>query len=403
LGSHKMGINTTVSNQYQGVVQTAGSPQSTSTYTPAGLGLAGSTQVNCPSITRFASIGDSITAGTANGNSYIGMFTLINNGIYFDCGNFGASGERSDQILLRVNSVIASGARTVFVQCGINDIVQGVPEATLRANCIAIWTAFANAGIQVIDVGLPPTNTGANVPRYVQHNLWRSLYCSFNGIRHFSIWPLLATNAGAFATGLFTDAIHPNTAGAYTVATALTTFVNSNKFGSATLALTDSATDNGSAFGNTVTWANTGGLPTAWFQPITSGVIVPSVVAPDANSFGSWARSTLTTAVDAGLESTGVTLASLGWAIGDRIFLGCRYRWVDASQSLTNNILYLTPAVNQQAFFQVKGGVTGGDVIVQAISTITGGTLHNMDFRASGTGYFELNRPICVNLTKMGL
>jgi lysophospholipase L1-like esterase len=372
-----------------------------------GITVSAINSTNLTQVTRTAAIGDSITAGTANGNSYYAIFLLSNSGNYFDVGNyfdtglFGVPGERSDQILARVNAVIATNPKTVFTQFGINDIVQGIPEATLQSNAKAIWAAFTNAGIQVIDIGLPPTNTAANVPRYVQHNLWRSLYCLYNGIRHLDVWDILATNAGGFSSGKNADAIHPNSYGAYLMANALTSFINSNKYCSPVLAYTDTASDMGSYFGNSVTWANTAGTPTGWFANGTGGVL--SVVAPDTGGFGSWARCTVTAGTDAGLITTAQTLASLGWAINDRIFMGCRIRWVDAAQALTQTITYTSITPSGQPLYQVKGGNTGADFFIQADNKINAGTFIGNNFTASGTGYFELNRPIVVNLTKMGI
>lgn len=367
-------------------------------YTPLGILT---TLSNSAQLTSIAGLGDSLTGGsTANGNSPYFIFTRKYPG-YYDCGNFGVSGDRSDQILARIDAVIASGARTVFTQWGANDIGQGVSETTLRETSIKIWNELRAAGIQIIDLGLPPTNVSENVPRYVQHNIWRTLYCAKNGIRHLEVWDLLATPAGAYASGMNIDNVHWNTVGAEIVADAMKTFVDGNVFTSPLLAYTDTKTDALTYLNNAVSFANTGGTPTGWFSTGTGGTL--SVQSPDPNSFGSWARCTMTGGVNAGLIPTAVTLSSLGWSIGDTLMFGCKFRWVDTAQALMNTVYYsgITPSV--QPLYQAKGGDTGASFCISSRASITSGTTIGNQFMASGTGYFEINRPICVNLTKLGL
>lgn len=364
----------------------------------------GSGVSNFAPITKVAAIGDSITAGTIQGNSYYNVFIAISGGKYYDCGNFGIAGQRSDQILARINTVIASGANTVFTQFGTNDIGQSIPEATLRANAIAIWTALQSAGIQVIDVSLLPNNTTANVPRFVQHSIWRSLYCRANGIRHLDVYPLLATNNGTFAAGMTVEGKHPTTPAANIMAAALLNFIQTNQYASPVLAYTDTATDNLCHFGNAITFANVSGLPTGWTL-VGSGA-TNTVNGPDSGGFGSWARTTLTALSNVGLHPNNSTLAAMGWNIGDKIFTGCRLRWVDSNQALQNTIEYISPTlIEGQPLYLNTGGATGADFMIQGIGTIAVGSGANIDIRfiANGTGYFEINRPIVVNITQLGL
>jgi lysophospholipase L1-like esterase len=349
-----------------------------------------------------AGVGDSITAATANGNSHYYKLLFKSGGRFVDCGNFGVAGERSDQIYARLAAVVASGAKTVITQFGVNDISQSVAEATLRTNAIAIWAYLRGKGVQVIDLSLPPTNTAGNVPRYVQHNIWRKLYCRFNGIVHIDVWPLMAQATGAFATGYFADAVHPNTVAQNAVADAIYAVMNGAEQASPLLAYTDTAADASGFVSNAISFA--GGPPaTGWFASGTGGTY--TVQPPDANDFGSWQRCAITAGTNVGFTPTAVSLASLGWTAGDRLFVGCKYRWVDASQSMTNNTYFTGIATvgSLQPMFGEKGGATGDSYTLQQIVTIASGTNVNLNFFASGTGYFEVNRPICVNLTKLGL
>ncbi|MFG1333975.1 SGNH/GDSL hydrolase family protein [Xanthobacter autotrophicus] len=75
-------------------------------------------------------------------------------------GNFGFSGDRTDQIMARLPACIASGAGTVILIAGTNDIAQlyptaGTCAATAAANIASMVRSIVNAGAQVV-IELPP-------------------------------------------------------------------------------------------------------------------------------------------------------------------------------------------------------------------------------------------------------
>lgn len=70
-------------------------------------------------------------------------------------GNFGVSGQRTDQIMTRVPAVIASGAGLVWICAGTNDVSQDYPTAgtmaaTAAANIQSMVQSFNAAGIVCI-------------------------------------------------------------------------------------------------------------------------------------------------------------------------------------------------------------------------------------------------------------
>jgi hypothetical protein len=320
---------------------------------------------------------------------------------FYSTGLFAVSGKRTDEIASQIPSAYTAGATMVAIDGGVNDIVQSVAEATLRTNLIANWATIRSYGMEPIDIGLPPTNTAGNVPRYIANEVWRKLYCLKNRIRHADIYSVLAQATGAYKTGYFTDAIHYNSVGAIAAAapllSAIQTNVNRDK---PLLAMTDTASDAGTWISNAVSFAG-GATPTGWFSTGTGGTL--SVNTADANDLGSWFRCTCAAAAAGGMTATAVTLASLGWAIGDKLAVGFRVRWTDASQALAISSYVTGVTVDVQPMFSETGGATGSSQYVYKECTITAGTVINFSVFATGTGFFEINRPIVVNLTKLGL
>ena len=351
----------------------------------------------------IAACGDSVIAGSVPGGSVyrqsarrIGLF-------YKTVGVFAVAGNRTDQISSQIPIASAAGANICVINGGINDIVQSVAEATLRTNLIANWSGCRLAGIEPIDVGLPPTNTSGNVARYVSNEVWRSLYCYKYNIRHVDLWTPLATSTGAFRAGLNADAIHLNSAGALAAEPALSGLVGSRTSRSyPLLAMTDTGSHAGTFVNNAISFSG-GATPTGWFTSGTGGTL--SVQTADANDLGAWLRCTCVAAVSAGFTPTAVTLASLGWSIGDKIAVGFKIRWADTAQALAVSCYLggVSGVAPYQPLFAETGGAAGDAIYSYTEVTFTGGTVINLMWFASGTGYFEINRPTVVNLTQLGL
>ncbi|WCP71542.1 SGNH/GDSL hydrolase family protein [Sphingomonas hankookensis] len=94
-----------------------------------------------------ASIGDSRVAavGMDSGKRLYSAFSGLNwanallGGRLTVLPDFGVSGERTDQIMKRIDAAIATGAGTLYILCGVNDIAQQYPSGTASGE-----TAFAN-------------------------------------------------------------------------------------------------------------------------------------------------------------------------------------------------------------------------------------------------------------------
>lgn len=352
----------------------------------------------------MAAAGDSLIAGAVNGGSPYYQAVRRASLPYRDAGNFAVAGTRTDQIASQIPSAAAAGGSVLCMNGGVNDIAQSIAEGTLRANLIANWSAARALQMEPVSIGMPPTNTAGNVPRYVASEVWRKLYCRKNNIRHVDIWSVLATSAGAYQSGLFSDAIHYNSVGAIAAAARLASVLDSptGRF-PALLAMTDTGSDAGGFIQNAISFTDTNadGVPDSWFASGAGGTY--TVQPADAGDFGKWARCSLTAGTNVGMTATAVTLASLGWSVGDRIAVAFRIRWTDASQALSVscNTTGITTSSTQN-LFQETGGATGNSLTVYNEQVISGGTTINLAFFASGTGFFEINRPVIVNLTLLG-
>lgn len=355
----------------------------------------------------LAAAGDSLVAGVDTGGSASVYSKAVFRGGYQlrNKGSFAVAGTRSDQIAAQIPLAAAAGAKLLVMDQGVNDIAQSVAETTLRSNVLGNFIAAKALGMTVIDLGLPPTNTTSNVPRYVAHEIWRKLWAAKNGVPHLDMWSPLATAAGAYQTGQYIDAVHYNTIGATIVGDKLRSLLD-NPFQTTPplLAMTDTGSDAGSFVNNAVSFGGvqSGSVPSGWYSYGTGGTY--SVTAADAGDFGSWLRCAVSGGTNVGFQAGAVTLASLGWSIGDKLAIAFKIRWSDAGRALTvtGQLLGASMSIGQPVY-QNLGGASGDTYTVYAEGNIIGGTTISALFMASGTGYFEVSRPIVVNLTKLGL
>jgi hypothetical protein len=357
------------------------------------------------SLSTIGAEGDSLVAGAAASASPMSQLVLRKSIGAATVGNKAVGGSQTSVIAGRLAALIALNPGAALLGGGVNDIISGVASETLKTRVIANIQTLLAAGIDVIDLGLPPTNTTANVPAYVKHEIWRRLWCAKNGVKHLDAWAKLATSTGGYAAGLNLDAEHYNTAGASLLVDDLDALWRSTVAPAVPLlAMTDTASDAATFVGNAISFTDTdaNGIPNSWFAYGSGGTY--SIQNADAGGFGKWARCAMAGGSSVGLNPTSVTLASLGWAIGDKLAVGMRIRTSDVSQALSVSA-YLTGITtsSSQPLFNYKGGETGSDITVYGEVVITGGTTVNLQIFGSGTGYFEINRPVVVNLTSMGL
>lgn len=355
---------------------------------------------------RVGGAGDSLMIGAA------GLNTAAYNraerqaaGNWQTVGNFAVGGTRTDQVAHQIPQVYAAGAGTIVINGGTNDIFQSVSEAALRTNFVANVTAVRALGLRYIDVGMPPSNVSTPVAaRHAAHELWRGLYCLKNGIQHIDMWSPFATASGGWKSGANLDNTHWGPQAAKTAGDRINLAIRDPLSGYPyLLAMTDTADDVGTFVGNAVSYSGQSGATPAngWYNVGSGGTY--SVQSADAGGFGSWYRCAVSGGSFVGMGANAVTLASLGWSIGDRLAFGFKLRWVDVSGALAMYVQVTGGVTGDQPLWGTVGGDAGDDITVYHEFVIAGGTAIGVEFKASGTGYFEVNRPVIVNLTKLGL
>jgi lysophospholipase L1-like esterase len=156
-------------------------------------------------------------------------FTLIYNG--------GVSGQKTDEILLRVQNVIDQKPDWCFVDGGINDISNSVAVADIVTNLKSIFTALMNSGIRVVYLATAPNAQAAgNSTKVNQLNQAIRDWCIISDGVIFADCYAATVNptdtSGGFASGMSDDALHYSAKGAraagVAVANAISKFVPSN-------------------------------------------------------------------------------------------------------------------------------------------------------------------------------
>lgn len=154
--------------------------------------------------------------------------------------NFGVSGERTDQIMARVQDVIASGAGLVWLVAGTNDIAQLYPSAatcaaTAAANVTTMVQRLNAAGIVVICEMVPgAADFSATQLGYMNELNQRLIEFAATGpadmlyLHDASRMVLNPTNSTSVIAGkanYFYDATHPAPLGAYYWGKSLATLI----------------------------------------------------------------------------------------------------------------------------------------------------------------------------------
>lgn len=144
-------------------------------------------------------------------------------------GNFGVSGERTEQIMARVPAVVSTNAGLVFIFAGTNDIGQNYPTAaTCAERCASnienMVRAILAGGARHVVVILPLGSTGWTAAQYTilydLHQRLKEMVERIPSVYLFDPAPAVlnaanSTTAIAAKTNYFYDATHPNGRGAY--------------------------------------------------------------------------------------------------------------------------------------------------------------------------------------------
>lgn len=171
-------------------------------------------------------LGDSITYGTPDpASGWVATLEGSDTG-FASIVNAGVSGDRTDQMLARLERSLLAGRPTrILVLGGTNDIAQGVPVATIAANLERIVERGSAAGAQMVLLTIPPRAEREYLAATVALDAAIDEIGGQRGVQVIDINGALAASDGTFRTDLTDDGIHPNAAGyrlmAMTIAAAL--------------------------------------------------------------------------------------------------------------------------------------------------------------------------------------
>lgn len=134
--------------------------------------------------------------------------------------NAGVSGQRTDQILSRINTVIDKYPDWVFVLGGINDIINGISVDVIVSNLKTICQTLSDNSINVVLVSIAPNNQSAgNSTKVSLVNQAMKEWCATTtyGVIFADIYtPLVnaTSTAGALLSGMSDDNLHLSAKGA---------------------------------------------------------------------------------------------------------------------------------------------------------------------------------------------
>ena len=177
-------------------------------------------------------LGTSITGMSTSGSTGFGTGTYYRaygyftwaqvraNGHFFLLKNAGVAGEKTDQILARVASVIALNPDLCIVEGGANDVPAGYTSAQTIANLTSIYTALRSAGIRVVVTTVTPrvksVDTAEHLATLNTINRFVRDYALDNKDVILCDWYQCLADADGKSTTTFTnDGTHPNVAGAW--------------------------------------------------------------------------------------------------------------------------------------------------------------------------------------------
>lgn len=159
---------------------------------------------------RIAFLGDSLTEG-GNWNDFFPAY---------ETANFGISGERSDEILFRLDEVLFWKPKKIFLMMGINDLGEGLSyEKILQNHQILFSIMKEHKDIELIVQSLLPTNDSMfksanfNGMKILEVNYYLRDLCEKEKITFVDLYVAFSTYAYQLIKDYTNDGLHLNEAG----------------------------------------------------------------------------------------------------------------------------------------------------------------------------------------------
>lgn len=321
--------------------------------------------------------------------------------------NMGVGGERSDQILLRVPSVIAANPDYCLVCVGANDGGADVSLSAFSGNMINILRELQDGNVTPIVVTPPPHNTPSVAGRIRTYIAWLKEYCNSKGILCIDTWQNTVNPAtGAWKTGYdIGDGIHPDHQGAAVMGRLVADAVLPLLASSTSPYLTAFSSDPANLLSNGVFEgdANSDGVADGWQR---SGNSIGSLEPADLGT-----RQLITFGSDNTLGGSINQIISTGFSAGDRL----------AFSAIFSSEIDMIPNHNHSFSiilqFQSSGGIVLGEMTAfwSLETNVNRGVCYREGVVPVGTGRIRIfigtsgaaqgtlsvERATLVNLTKM--
>ena len=160
-----------------------------------------------PAGAKVVALGDSLTVGVGvdTPQSYP---TLLAHKTGWQVINMGISGDTTEGVLARIDTVISQKPALVLLSIGGNDVLRRVPDQTSRANLTAIITRLQGANIPVVLIAQPHLSASALFGKASDNPMYSDIADS-TGV------PLLAKSWSKILSDdkLKSDQIHANATG----------------------------------------------------------------------------------------------------------------------------------------------------------------------------------------------
>ncbi|WP_415643236.1 arylesterase [Sphingomonas antarctica] len=158
-------------------------------------------------------LGDSLTAGYGlqPGDAFPAQLERLLRATTPDARviNGGVSGDTTMQGLARLPRLLSSQSRKpdlAIVALGANDMIRGVPAATMRSNLDAILSSFDDCGIPALLAGMVmPSFLGADFARR-----YNAVFADLAAKHGILLYPFFLQGVVGDPTLLLADRVHPN-------------------------------------------------------------------------------------------------------------------------------------------------------------------------------------------------
>jgi len=161
-----------------------------------------------PVNTEFVMVGDSLTQ-QGIWNEMFPDVTIANRGV---------NGNTTSNVLNRIETIVATKAKTALILLGINDLHQNISQEETLANYKAIVEQLQEAGMEVViqsTLECAFIRCGAELKQVRALNIELEKYANANNIKFIDINKNMTTPKGGLKKNLTNDGIHLSGEGYY--------------------------------------------------------------------------------------------------------------------------------------------------------------------------------------------